>query len=249
MGIRGVLFDKDGTLLDFNSIWIPVTCNFIEEVLKLCGIDDRHNVLRNELLEAMGISCNSIDPDGIAAHGTMDDINKVFTDILGKYGVKYSPGKDTYEKIAVLMKQLMIKYSENIKPVGDINKLLESLRRKGLYIGIATADIIDSAQYCMEKLGILDYFDFIGGDDGIVKSKPHPDLMFAFCEKCRLRPEEVAVIGDTPSDMMFAKNSGAGLAVGVLCGVGSRKNLEELADIICPSTTDILLKNGKFIWE
>lgn len=249
MNIRGVLFDKDGTLLDFNSIWIPVTYQFVEEALNLCGVVDRNNVLRNELLEALGISHDSIDPDGITAHGTMDEVNKVFIDILAKNGVKYSLNKDTYKKMVDLMKQLMIKHSENIKPVGNMNKLLDSLKRKGMFIGIATADIVESAQYCMERLGILDYFDFIGGDDGIVKSKPHPDLMYAFCEKCGLKPEEVAVIGDTPTDMLFAKNSGAALAVGVLCGVGSRKNLEELADIICPSTTDILLENGKLIWE
>ncbi|HHV98406.1 MAG TPA: HAD family hydrolase [Clostridiaceae bacterium] len=249
MSIRGVLFDKDGTLVDFNSLWIPITYHFVEEVLNLCGVVDRQNIIRDELLEALGISHDSIDPDGITAHGTMDDVNKVFIDVMAKSGIKYSPSKNTYKKMVDLMKQLMIKYSENIKSVGDLNKLLESLRKKGIYIGIATSDIVDSAKYCMERLGILDYFDFIGGDDGIIKGKPHPDLMYAFCEKCGLKPEEVAVIGDTPSDMMFAKNSGAGLAVGVLCGVGSRKNLEELADIICPSTMDILLENGKFIWE
>ena len=249
MNIRGVLFDKDGTLIDFNSIWIPITYDFIDEALKLCGVIDGHSAIRNELLEALGISRESIDPDGIAARGTMDDVNKVFADVLIKNGVKYYPSKDVYKKTVDLMKQLMIKHSKNIKAVGNLHKLLENLRKKGVYTGIATADIIDSAKYCMQSLGILNYFDFIGGEDGIIKSKPHPDLMYAFCEKCGLEPGEVAVIGDTASDMMFAKNSGAGLAVGVLCGVGSRKNLEKLADIICPSTPDILLENGRFIWE
>lgn len=249
MKIRGVLFDKDGTLIDFASLWIPVTYDFVEEALKLCGIIDENNALRDKLLQAMGISGEKIDPDGIAARGTMDDVNRVFTDVLIKNGVKYFPDKDTYNKTVDLMKRLINKYSRNIKPVGDLHKLLESLKIKGVYTGVATADIVDSARYCLEILGVLDYFDFIGGDDGIIKSKPHPDLMFAFCQKCGLEPGEVAVIGDTAADMMFAKNSGAGLAIGVLCGAGSRKNLEKLADIICPSTADILLENGKFIWE
>lgn len=51
-------------------------------------------------------------------------------------------------------------------------------------------------------------------------------------------PEEVMVVGDSPTDMEFAHNSG-GLAVGVLSGVGSREELKGMADILIPSV-DVL---------
>lgn len=46
------------------------------------------------------------------------------------------------------------------------------------------------------------------------------------------------VVGDSPTDMEFAHNSGA-LAVGVLSGVGSREELKGMADILIPSV-DVL---------
>ena len=46
------------------------------------------------------------------------------------------------------------------------------------------------------------------------------------------------VVGDSPTDMEFAHNSGA-LAVGVLSGVGSREGLKGMADILIPSV-DVL---------
>jgi phosphoglycolate phosphatase-like HAD superfamily hydrolase len=45
-------------------------------------------------------------------------------------------------------------------------------------------------------------------------------------------------VGDSPTDMEFAHNSGA-LAVGVLSGVGSREELKGMADILIPSV-DVL---------
>ena len=48
------------------------------------------------------------------------------------------------------------------------------------------------------------------------------------------------VVGDSPTDMEFARNSGA-LAVGVLSGVGSREQLQEMADVLIPSVDDLNL--------
>lgn len=248
LDIKGVLFDKDGTLIDFKSIWIPITCNFVEHALELLGVS-KGSELKNEVLTALGITYDDIDPNGIAARGTMDEVNEAFAQVLIRNGIEYAPDEETYRRMSDLMFQLVRKYGKRVTPVGDLHKLLRTLKESGLYIGIATSDLKESAEYCMKKLGVLDYFDYIGGEDGIIETKPHPELMNIFCEEFGLRPEEVAVVGDTTSDMLFAQNSGAGLAIGVLCGVGSRENLEGLADIICPSTMDIIAETGEFIWE
>ena len=46
------------------------------------------------------------------------------------------------------------------------------------------------------------------------------------------------VVGDSPTDMEFARNCGA-LAVGVLSGVGSREQLQGMADVLIPSVDDL----------
>ena len=60
----------------------------------------------------------------------------------------------------------------------------------------------------------------------------------AFCEECGLKPEEVAFIGDTANDMRFAKNAG-GMAVGILCGLANREELEPLADVVFDTPAEV----------
>ncbi|KAF5398936.1 hypothetical protein PHET_08041 [Paragonimus heterotremus] len=42
-----------------------------------------------------------------------------------------------------------------------------------------------------------------------------------------VEPEQAVMVGDTATDMLFAKNGKFGMAIGVLSGVGKRENLEE----------------------
>ena len=34
MNIDAIIFDKDGTLIDFDAFWVSVSCKAIEEVLE-----------------------------------------------------------------------------------------------------------------------------------------------------------------------------------------------------------------------
>jgi phosphoglycolate phosphatase-like HAD superfamily hydrolase len=53
-----------------------------------------------------------------------------------------------------------------------------------------------------------------------------------------LEPSEVAIVGDSYNDMLFAKNSGA-IGVGVLSGVSSKINLKDIANVIVPSINSL----------
>ncbi|MCD8248864.1 MAG: HAD hydrolase-like protein, partial [Lachnospiraceae bacterium] len=53
-----------------------------------------------------------------------------------------------------------------------------------------------------------------------------------------LSPEEIAVVGDTPNDMRFAKN-GRALGIAVRSGVGTESSLAPLADYLIDSVADL----------
>ena len=74
--------------------------------------------------------------------------------------------------------------------------------------------------------------------DGI-PSKPAPDMVTTICQRMNIDPSKVMVIGDTTSDLKMARASGAGLAVGVLSGVSSAKDLIPFADVILDSVDDL----------
>ena len=58
------------------------------------------------------------------------------------------------------------------------------------------------------------------------------------CETFHLKPEEIAVVGDTYNDVVFARNNG-GVAIGVLSGVSSEEDFRGEADYILDSVQEL----------
>lgn len=59
--IKGILFDKDGTLLKFDELWNEATKNVVPGFLNEIGIDaDKKNVLKAESAIGKSIACNDL---------------------------------------------------------------------------------------------------------------------------------------------------------------------------------------------
>ncbi|WP_212977914.1 HAD family hydrolase [Paenibacillus azoreducens] len=244
--IKGILFDKDGTLMDFYSGWFPVgtqiTDLLVEEV---CLKDDPST--KASLLEAIGLHGDNIDPAGILAAGTTQEMSEAFVRILRDKQVNPEKLEHLEDWLTRKLHQLTLSNRHNLKPTADLHFLLGQLRRHGLKLGIATADDLESTEFFLELAGIADYFDFIGTSDCYEK-KPSPCMLQAFCEVGSMSAEEVAVAGDTVTDIRFARNSAAGLAIGVLSGASGMSELQD-ADFVIPTVADIVQADGRFIWQ
>lgn len=245
--IRGILFDKDGTLLDFNSIWIPVIISLIDEIVMEFNIESIFEIKR-KLLNYIGVTDGEVEPSGILASGTSEDIAKAFRTVLANEKVEEYMLNDLDVLVRNKIDKLAKEKSELIKPTGNLIKLLEDIKHKKIYIGLATSDSYESAYLCLDQLNIKKYFDFIGANDGIIKSKPNPELLHKFCDTCGLMPEEIAVVGDTEIDMELANNGNAAFAIGVLSGTNGLETLAKRADFIINSVEDLIDRNGKLLW-
>ncbi|NMM65198.1 HAD family hydrolase [Clostridium sp. P21] len=232
--IRGFLFDKDGTILDFNSMWIPVAEELANEI---CNdlIDFSKLNIKEELLQSIGIVHGKVDSTGVYAHGTAEEIAEEFIKVFNRFNINYGDVENSKKCIVDKYNKIARDNNRKVIPAANLKMVFENLKKQGMYIGVSTADTEESTESCLKKLGVYHYFDFIGTDNGKFKSKPHPDLLNEFCKIYKLKPHEVAVVGDTKIDMMFAKNGKAGHAIGVLSGVGSAEELNKLADVIYPS--------------
>jgi phosphoglycolate phosphatase len=232
--IKGILFDKDGTLLDFNAMWLPVADELIYETLRDL-VPYSEPVIKESLYRSIGINQGRIDSQGVYAHGTAGDIADQFIKVFEAYEIDIG---DT----SVLKKNIINKYNSIAKddkrevvPTTDLPALFDYLKRQGIFIGLSTADTEESTANCLKRLGVYEYFDFIGSDNGRFRRKPHPDLIIEFCRVCGLEPYEVAVVGDTVLDIAFARNGKVGCAIGVLSGVGLEQELRSTADLVLPS--------------
>ena len=81
--IKGILLDKDGTLIDFFSIWPVIAREVIPKFIKQIEIYD-DGTIEKEMLESMGLHDDKVNPKGAFAYKSYgevaEDICGVLTD-------------------------------------------------------------------------------------------------------------------------------------------------------------------------
>ncbi|WP_404456456.1 HAD family hydrolase [Oceanobacillus kapialis] len=244
--IKAILFDKDGTLMNFHSVWEKVMQELIEQ---LSGYFPQREVIAKQLSEAIGFKANQVDANGILAGGTTKDIAEAFEAVIKDLGLQHVFPFPIFTWISETMLELTKKHIDEVTATTEsLTELLAKLGKQGIILGVATADDYPNTELCLEKLNIRNYFSFIATSDRFPQKKPDPFILEVFCSAHQLRPEEVAVIGDTSVDLNLARNGKAGLAIGVLSGASELHHLQPLADFVIPTVADILTVDNQWIW-
>ncbi len=232
--IKGILFDKDGTLIDFHSLWISAAVWSVSEITRLNNL---HSDFNEYILETIGVKDGKIKPNGALAYKVYDEIAEDICNDLSARNVQID-AKNMSKQLVFFFEQFIVSNKSKYTEITDTKKLVEELKDMGIFIGMSTADTKGSAIDCLEKLGVIDEFDYIGADDGVLRAKPAPDMVFDFMHEYSLKAEEIMIVGDTYNDILFAKRSGA-KAVGVLSGVSQAEDFKNDADFILSSVADI----------
>jgi phosphoglycolate phosphatase len=206
--IKGVLFDKDGTLLEFHS-----TQHTIYAVLLACLKDDYQvpDPLMQQLGETLGHLPDRLTPDSLIQFSTNQQIAQALFGTCQSYAEAYGWQRpfDTNDLLE-LIEQVSLGDDVPYVALPHVPETLSYLRKKDYRLGIATVDTRTATVAGLKKTGILEYFDYLGtGED----SRPKPDTSLAdgFCSECGLLPHELLIVGDGKNDMLFAQNVGAHL--------------------------------------
>ncbi|QTF08689.1 HAD family hydrolase [Brenneria izadpanahii] len=230
MRFKGLLFDKDGTLLEFHSMWLLIARAVAARLLQA---HPNVTVSAQSLLTAIGASGDRIANHGLLATHPAEDIAKAWYRLMAISG-----------DLALFTRQVKGLFNsqveENpllIRALPGVKETLAGLKEQGFKLGVATADSKDATIFSLEKAGIYHLFDYIGYSDGDIAPKPAPVLLHRFCARCDLNAGDIVIFGDTVSDMLFGRNAGA-KRVGVLTGAASREDLEPYADMILSSVAD-----------
>ena len=228
MKIRGILFDKDGTLLDYWKTWLPINRTI---AMFAAGGNAR---LAAELLRAGGHDpeTDRVTPGTVLAAGSHDEVADVFADIL-----KERTPRDLAVHIERLFREGGAKHSVLIDGVPDV---LRQLKARGVTMGVATNDSIGGLKASLAPHGLLGEFTFLVGCDSGYGAKPEPGMALAFCEVAGLRPEEVAIVGDAVHDLEMGRRAGLGLKIGVTTGTSPRAELEPHADVVLEGLGELL---------
>jgi phosphoglycolate phosphatase len=232
-GIRGLLFDKDGTLLDYEASWGPVN----RRAAHMAARGDSALAERLLALAGVDLATGRARADSVMSAGSAAHIAEVW--VAG--GAPYEAGPLTRA-----LDELFCAAVAEMVPVTDLSVLFARLKARGLKLGIASSDSEAGVWATARVFGIADRLDFVAGYDSGHGTKPDPAVLAAFCRTTGLAPRQVAVVGDNTHDVGMGRAGGAGLTVGVLTGSGTRETLAPSSDICLASVCDLesLLEPG-----
>lgn len=234
MKTKAILFDKDGTLIDFAAFWIPVARAAISDILHELYIK---NISADEILSPMGLKKGIIDINSILCYGTYAEMTHELHTSLKKHGCTL----EFEEMLNTVIASFRRNSSKGIiKPTcNNITEVLSRLKNLGIKLAVVTSDAPFTAKKCLDGLGITRFFDKIYTDDGETPVKPDPFCIYDFCDKENISKDAVVMVGDTPIDMSFAKN-GKIKAIGVAKDENNAKVLSQISDIVIPDISYLL---------
>lgn len=214
MAIAGFLLDLDGTLIDSNR---SHTLAWVEAFEK-----HGYRVAEDRLALEIGKGGDQLVGDllGVEAEKKAGDAirktqQKAFARRAGRDGLPVMPGAEA---------------------------LLAALRDRGIRTALATSCTSEGIEVAERASGVMwsVLVDEVVDASDIERTKPHPDLVRAACDKLRLHPAQCALLGDTPWDARAARAGGvvmAGITSGgrdgkVLRRAGARSVYRDAAELV-----------------
>jgi len=221
---QAIVFDKDGTLIDFDFMWGTWTLQLAERLQSVASLD-----AREALCSSYGydIPRRKILPDGKLTCTPMWQLRQMMIEVAQSLGLSEDLARCAVKEAWFVPDPVAL-----AKPFTDVHKLFTNIYRRGIKIAIATTDDRSPTEAMLKAFRIRDLVHtLVCADDGI-KAKPAPDMIKTICTRINVDPRRVIVIGDTVADMEMARSAGAGCVIGVLSGVGLLEHLTPLADIL-----------------
>lgn len=211
-----VIFDKDGTLVDFHSTWDESLGRTIDRLLG----HDLH--ARAQVAAGLGFDLESRtildDAPFVAESGqTLGRIIEPFID----------PG--------LFETTLITEGEHSARPMRGAFDVITELRARGLKLGVATNDSEASAVAQLNGLGWQGLFDTVVGYDSGYTSKPSPKMVLGCCSQLGVDPAKTLMVGDTATDMRAAKSAGVTAIV-----IGADAAALSLADYAISEMSDLL---------
>jgi phosphoglycolate phosphatase len=224
---KAVLFDKDGTLVDFNGTWHAL---YEKLALEVTGGDQAE---AQKLLVKGGFNpeTGSFIAGSELAAGTTPGIVRLW--------VPEASDPDFLKWCKRLDRAFVEEGPLAAVAVAGLEKTVAALLNAGIVLGIVTNDLEAAAENTVKRFGLRACFEAILGYDSVPNPKPAAGPVLKFCEMTGILPHEILVIGDNTHDIEMARNAGAGYAIGVLSGTGTLDLLSKDADAVLNSIADL----------
>lgn len=214
-GIRAILFDLDGTLLDTDDMLVEQISGHLKPLSFFDRLYARRKLARH-LIMAIETPLNQFVTllDWLG----MEKMVRSWTKWLrAAYGRRQPTRYVAIEGVVRLIKQVSERYA----------------------LAITTTRDRPDAEAFVERFGLEDHIRVIVARQDVRRLKPHPQPIQCAAERLGVEPQQCVVVGDTTVDVRAGKRSGA-MTVAVLCGLGDRAELTRLQpELILESTAQL----------
>ena len=171
--IKGIIFDKDGTLFDIQRSWSEWAKVFVTK------FSNQHNLDTRKLAKAINfdLASDKFVRESIFVHGSVDEVvDAIFQKFPQVTKKKVHEG--------------LFEGSGDAKqvPLTNLHKLFTNLET--ITLGLVTNDSESNAIKHLEQHNLTQYFDMIIGYDSGYGSKPEPGQLEAFLRKTGLSDPE-----------------------------------------------------------
>lgn len=216
MTIKGVIFDKDGTLFDFQQSWANSTFEF----LLTLSANNPHKLNDLARLLKFDIAHKKFKRNSPFIGGTVAETIKLISPLFPSISEEELWSAHLYHFESVTQ-----------VPVNNLHKTLSYLKSNNYCLGVATNDLEKSTLEHLGKEGIIEYFDCVVAADSGFGAKPAPTQLIEISRKLDLNFSELLMVGDSSQDLVAANKVGI-TAIGVLTGVASKKDLSQHSSIV-----------------
>jgi phosphoglycolate phosphatase len=236
-----IVFDKDGTLIDFYHLWAAKAKTAVAALLaQLDPTWSTTTDLESALYHSLGydpVTGRAVS-DGPLATASLEKLGLVTAVVLYQHGLGWHEAVQL--ATAHFMPQIMaLPTAADVRPIGDVQALCRDLHRAGIQIAILTSDDRRAAAATLPLLGVTDYVNVIIGGDDPFPNKPAPDALHHLSRVLKVPPERMAIVGDNASDLQTGRAAGVGCCLGVLSGTGRAQDLRPYADVVLNSVMEI----------
>ncbi|TCT03319.1 HAD family hydrolase [Aquabacter spiritensis] len=224
--LAAILFDKDGTLIDFDRTWGPAA----GAVMRTLAGSDAHALHRIEAVSHFLPSEERFLPSSPLVAGSSAHYGPLWAEALGR------PADAAF--LGQIDRLFSIEGMRSLSPIGHPAAVVARLHQAGMKIGIVTNDAEANARLQADALGLLPFVTEILGYDSGHGSKPDPGMVLAAADRLGVAPRHIAVVGDSAHDLAAAHGAGARFIL-VRTGPGDPQALYAEADLVLDSISDL----------
>lgn len=180
LGIKAVIFDLDGLLIDSEPVWDKA----YKVLCKVHKITPENNIAQITL--GMGLrECIEVYKKRLGLRGDTTKLLKEYRDIF--YGLALSDG--------------------NLRLLEGVRELLKSCKNNQL--AVATGGHTSKAAFDLLKKSQIDsFFEKVVSSDDVSKGKPDPEIYLFTASRISVNPRNCLVLEDAPNGVLAGKRAG-----------------------------------------